>query len=129
MVDPPFGIADLQTCCAVGVGGRDRIKPQRGKPTGTDGGSPSDLPLSAGQFGQIEMGNGRFVPGSFFRLFGLFVGDEAGTALGGAQPARLACHLCIKAVDDVNLLVAAGMYDPLFHEAKRAVDNSLDQSR
>lgn len=61
------------------------------------------------------MGNGCFIPCSLFRLFSLFVGDEAGATLGGAQPARFVRNLRIEAVDDVNLLVAAGMYDPLFH--------------
>lgn len=67
------------------------------------------------------MGDGRFVSGSFFRLFGLFVGNEAGAALDGAQPARFARDLGIEAVDDVNLLVAAGVYDPLFHKGNVAV--------
>lgn len=115
MVYPPFGIADLQTGCAVGVGDGNWIEHQRGKSTGTDSGGPSDLPLATGQFRQFKMGYGCFVPCSLFRLFSLFLGDEAFATLGGAQPARLARNLRIEAVDDVNLLVAAGVYDPLFH--------------
>lgn len=129
VIDPPFSIADLKTYCAVGVGGRDRIECQRGKPTGADGGGPIDLPPASGQLGQVEISDDRLILESFFRLFNLFVGDEAGSALGGAQPARLARNLRIKAVDDVNLLVAAGVYDPLFHVRKRAVGNPPDQSR
>lgn len=37
------------------------------------------------------------------------------------QSARLPRYLCIEALDRVNLLVAAGMSDPLFHYVKRAV--------
>lgn len=73
------------------------------------------------------MGNGCFVSCGLFRLFSLFVGDEAGAALRGTQPTCLTRNLGIKAVDDVNLLVAAGMYNPLFHVGKRAVSNPLDQ--
>ncbi|MEH3039416.1 MAG: hypothetical protein PGN21_05055 [Sphingomonas paucimobilis] len=39
---------------------------------------------------------------------------------------RLTSSLRIKAIDDVNLLVAAGVNDPLFHAAKRAVGYSMD---
>lgn len=129
MVNPPFGIADLQTGPAVGFGGRDRIDCQGSKPTGADGGGPGDLPLATDQRGQVEMGDGHSVFCSLFCLFSLFVGDEARSALGGAQPARLARYLGIEAVDDVDLLVAAGVYDPLFHVRKRGPGNQLDQSR
>lgn len=46
MVDPPFGVTNLQALCVIGVGGSDRIKRQPCEPSYADSSCPTDLALA-----------------------------------------------------------------------------------
>lgn len=128
VIDQPLDVVDPQTKDAVGIDARMWRRRQRCQAADANSFCPTHLPLAPGQRRQLKMGDRCGVTCCGLGLFHFLICYETGLAFGCPQPASPARDLRVESVNDMNLLVAAGMNDLLFHAVEGAAWRTVCQT-